>query len=64
MSPVAHPVAVGVGVGVDVGVGVMEGLAVGVGVGVASARTGAWIRTGIGEPVLKKPTVAVVVCGA
>ena len=44
--------------------GVTLGLAVGVGVGVASARTGASITTGIGEPVLKKPTVAVVVCGA
>jgi hypothetical protein len=59
------PVGVGVGVDVDVGVGVgvTDGLAVGVGVGVASARTGAWINTGIGDPVLKKPTVALVMCG-
>src|SRR6266540_1816916 len=50
--------------GRGVGVGDTDGLAVGVGVGVESARTGAWIRTGNGEPGLKKPTVAVVVCGA
>jgi len=61
---VAVAVAVAVGVGVDVGVSVADGLAVGVGVGVASARTGAWITTDIGDPVLKKPTVALVVCGA
>ena len=60
----AVAVAVAVGVGVDVGVSVADGLAVGVGVGVASARTGAWITTDIGDPVLKKPTVALVVCGA
>src|SRR5260370_41444535 len=60
--PVGVGVAVGVGVGV--GVGVTEGLAVGVGVGVASGSTGACITTGIGAPVLKKPTVALVVCGA
>jgi hypothetical protein len=64
IRPVSHGVAVAVGVGVGVGVGVTDGLAVGVGVGVASASTGAWIRTGTGEPVLKKLTVAVVVCGA
>lgn len=62
--PVSHSVAVGVGVGVGVSVGVADGLAVGVGVGVASARTGASITTGIGDPVLKKPTIAVVACGA
>ena len=46
---------VGVGVGVDVGVG----LAVGVGVGDgAGTFPGAWITTALGEPVLKKPTVA------
>jgi hypothetical protein len=61
---VAVGVAVAVGVGVGVGVGVTDGLAVGVGVGVASASTGACITTGIGAPVLKKPTVALVVCGA
>ena len=64
IMPVSHGVAVGVGVDVGVGVGVTEGLAVGVGVGVASARTGASITTGIGEPVLKNPTVALVICGA
>ena len=63
---VAVAVAVDVGVAVAVGVGVRVtlGLAVGVGVGVVSARTGASIITSIGDPVLKKPTVAVVVCGA
>ena len=61
---VAVDVGVAVAVGVGVGVRVTLGLAVGVGVGVASARTGASITTSIGEPVLKKPTVAVVVCGA
>jgi hypothetical protein len=56
-------VAVGVGVNVDVGVGLAVavavglGLAVGVGLGVPPP-TGAWIATIIGEPVLKKPTVA------
>jgi len=63
INPVSHGVTVGVGVVVEVGVGVVDGLAVGVGVGVASAKTGAWITTGIGDPVLKKPTVAVVICG-
>jgi hypothetical protein len=53
---------VGVGRGVVVGVGV--GVAVGVGVGVAEPPwTGAWIATGIGDPVLKKSTVASVACG-
>jgi hypothetical protein len=63
IMPVSHGVAVAVGVGVGVGEGVTDGLAVGVGVGVASARTGACTTTGIGDPVLKKPTVALVVCG-
>jgi hypothetical protein len=54
---------VGVGVGVGVAVAVAVAVAVGVGVGVASAKTGASITTVIGEPVLKKPTVAVSVCG-
>ena len=60
----AVAVAVAVAVGVGESVGVTLGLAVGVEVGVASAKTGASIKTGIGDPVLKKPTVAVVVCGA
>ena len=41
-----------VGVGVDVGVGVG-----------AVPPAGAWIATIIGEPVLKKPTVAFALCG-
>ena len=53
-------VAVALGVGVAVGVDVALGLGVGVGVPVP---TGAWIATGIGDPVLKKPTVAFVFCG-
>jgi hypothetical protein len=57
---VAVAVAVAVGVGVDVEVAV----AVGVGVGVGDAApTGAWIATIIGEPILKKPTVALAACG-
>jgi hypothetical protein len=64
---VALGVAVGVGegvtLGVTVGVGVGVGVSVGVGVGVPP-WPGAWIATVIGEPVLKKPTVALVVCGA
>ena len=54
-------VAVGVGVGLAVAVGVGVGLAVGVGVGVPPA--GPCIATVIGEPVLKKPTVARAFCG-
>src|SRR5439155_769116 len=50
-----NPVAVAVGVGLGVGVGV--------GVGVTPPWPGAWISTVIGEPVLKKPTVALAVCG-
>ena len=50
-------VAVGVGVGLAVAVAVGVGLAVGVGVGVPPP-IGPWIATIIGEPVLKKPTVA------
>ena len=50
-------VAVGVGVELAVAVAVGVGLAVGVGVGVPPPA-GAWIATIIGEPVLKKPTVA------
>lgn len=58
---VAGGVAVGLGVAEGVGVGV--GLAGGVGVGVTTPPLGAWISTVIGEPVLKKPTVALTVCG-
>jgi hypothetical protein len=60
----------GGGLGVGVGGGVAVGVAVGVGVGVAVGvgvgeppPVGAWISTVIGEPVLKKPTVALVVSG-
>lgn len=55
-------VAVGVALGVAVAVGVAVGVGVGVGVGVALPE-GAWIATVIGEPVLKKPTVALALCG-
>ena len=48
--------AVGVVLGVAVAVGV------GVGVGVAPPA-GAWIATIIGEPVLKKPTIELALCG-
>jgi hypothetical protein len=55
-------VAVDVGVGLAVAVAVGDGLAVGVGLGVPPP-IGAWIATIIGEPVLKKPTVALTFCG-
>jgi len=56
--------AVGRGLGVALGVGVGVGLGVGVGVGVGvPTPLGAWIATVIGEPVLKKATVALTVCG-
>ena len=48
--------------GVGVGLGVAVAVAVAVGVGVPPPA-GAWIATTIGDPVLKKPTVALVVCG-
>ena len=58
-------VAVGDDIGVEVGVAVAVGvgveLAVGVGVGVPPA--GPWIAAIMGEPVLKKPTVALELCG-
>jgi len=54
---VAVAVAVGVAVAVAVGVGLAVGVGDGVGVG---TPPGAWTRTPIGEPVLKKPTVAFV----
>ena len=47
---------------VAVGVAVAVAVGVGVGVGVAPAA-GPWISTVIGEPVLKNPTVALVVSG-
>src|SRR5262249_35705156 len=66
----------GLGSGMDLGVGLGRGVVVGVAVGVAVAvavgvgvavgvapPAGAWIATVIGEPVLKKPTVALVSCG-
>jgi len=56
---VAVAVAVGVAVAVAVGLGVVDG----VGVGVPPPWPGAWISTVIGSPVLKKPTVALAVCG-
>src|SRR6266566_2953940 len=59
---VGDGVAVGVGVGVGVGLGVGVGVGVGVGLGVPCG-VGASIWTVIGEPVLKKPIVALVVCG-
>ena len=52
----------GLVLGDGVGLGVAVGVAVAVGVGVPPPE-GAWIATIIGEPVLKKPTVALVVCG-
>lgn len=50
------------GVGVGRGVGVALGVGVGVGVGELPC-TGAWIATVIGDPVLKKSTVALAGCG-
>ena len=61
---VGRGVAVGVGVDVGEGVGVGVGEAVGVGVGVGvEPPCGAWISTVMGEPVLKKSTVASTLCG-
>ena len=57
-------VLLGVGVGRTVAVGVGLGVTVGVGVGVGvPPPTGPWIATVIGDPVLKKSTVALVACG-
>ena len=53
---------VAIGLGGGVGRGVAVGVAVAVGVGVAPPA-GAWIATIIGDPVLKKPTVAFPFCG-
>ena len=54
LSP-AQGDGVGIGVGVNVGVGLAVGVGVGDGVG---TFPGASTRTGMGPPVLKKPTVA------
>jgi len=43
--------------------GIGRGCGVGRGLGVGLGVPGAWISTVIGEPVLKKPTVALAVCG-
>ena len=51
-----------VGLAVALGVGVTIGVGLAVGVGVAPPA-GAWIATVIGDPVLKKSTVALVACG-
>ncbi len=59
---VALGVVLGVAVDVGVAVGVAVEVAVGVGVGV-SPTNGAWIAAVIGEPVLKNPTVALILCG-
>jgi len=62
---VAVGVAVAVAVAVGVGLGVTGGVAVGVGDGVGvGTPPGAWTAAPIGEPVLKKPTVASVRFGA
>ena len=59
---VAVAVAVAVGVGVEVAVAVA--VAVGVGVGEPPPPgAGPWIATFMGDPVLKKPTVAFALCG-
>jgi hypothetical protein len=61
---VAVGVEVGVDVGVEVGVAVAVADGVGVGVGVPPPPPpGAWIPTVMGDPVLKKPTVALALCG-
>lgn len=57
---VGRVLGVGLGLGVEVGVGL--GVVVGVGVGVPPPP-GAWIPTVMGDPVLKKPTVALALCG-
>src|ERR1044071_4831954 len=54
----------GLGLGEGVGLGVAVGVVLGVGVGVGvAAPAGAWIATVIGDPVVKKPTVAFAPCG-
>ena len=58
----AVAVAVAVAVGVGEGVPVEVAVAVGVGEGVPSPL-GPWIPVVMGDPVLKKPTVAFTACG-
>lgn len=60
---VALAVAVAVGVGVVLGDTVGVAVAVGVGVGVVSDMNGAMTSTVTGEPVLKKPILAVLPTG-
>jgi len=61
---VGRGLAKGLDLGDGVGLGVVVGVVVAVGVGVGvDPPAGAWIATIIGDPVLKKPTVALVVCG-
>jgi hypothetical protein len=55
-------VDVAAGVGVAVAIAVAVAVAVGVGVG-EPLPVGAWMATVIGDPVLKKPTVAFTFCG-
>jgi hypothetical protein len=61
-SGVGRVLGIGLARGVGVGRGVAVGVEVGVGVGVPP-WTGAWMATAIGDPVLKKSTVAFVACG-
>jgi hypothetical protein len=56
-------VAVAVAVAVGVAVGVAVAVAVAVGVGVASDMKGAMTSTVTGDPVLKKPMLAVLSAG-
>ena len=60
---VAVGVSVGVAVAVAVAVAVGVGVELAVGVGVGVPPVGPWIAAIIGEPVLKKPTVALELCG-
>jgi hypothetical protein len=57
-------VAVAVGVGLGLAVAVAVGVGLAVGVGVAVPPPGAGIATFMGEPVLKKLTIAFTLCGA
>ena len=60
----AHGRGTGVGRGLAMGLGLAVGVGVDVGVGVGAAPpAGAWIATIIGDPVLKKATVAFALCG-
>jgi hypothetical protein len=70
---VGKVLGVGLGLGLEVGVGVEVAVAVAVGVELAVAVAlgvavglpppGAWIPAVMGDPVLKKPTVALALCG-